>query len=149
MKRALTFVELLLVIAIIGVMTAVAVPQIKKTLESYELENFVKDIYYLTYYLQSDAISLGKIHRLNINKDSGEFQADYRDNSQFVNLKGRHGKVFKAPQDITISVEPAERRFVFFYPDGSTDKVSINFTGRNKNKISLVIQGAMNEIKIQ
>ena len=147
--RAITFVELLIVIIIVGILTGVSVPGFKKTFDNLELENFVKDIYYLSRYLQGGAIGQGKIYCLKIDKDKGEFQATYRQDSEFKNLGGRFGKIYKAPAGITVSVNPPDATGTYFYPDGSVDKITITFVNQHKTEVSLIIKGAAGEIQIK
>ncbi|OGX40261.1 MAG: hypothetical protein A2984_01355 [Omnitrophica WOR_2 bacterium RIFCSPLOWO2_01_FULL_41_12] len=134
-KQAVTFIELLLVIVIIGALAAVSIPQLKKTFDNFGLENFVKDMYYLSRYLQANAVNQGKIYVLNIEPATGEFQAN--------------GKLYKAPKDILIFIEPADKTSIYFYPDAVTDKTTITFENRYKKQVSLILKGISGDIQIQ
>ena len=147
--KALTFIELLLVIIIIGILTGVSIPQLRKAFDNFALENFAKDIYYLSRYLQGSAIAGGKIYYLNINKDKGEFQATYKEENEFKNIQGRFGKIYKALDGIIVSLEPSERTGVYFYPDGSMDKIRITLENQYKKQLSIITKGVAGEIQIQ
>lgn len=133
-KRGLTFIELFLVILIIGGLTAVSIPQFKKTFENFELENFVKDLYYLSHNLQASAVNQARVYVLNISPSNLEFQGA--------------GKVYKAPKDTLIYIEPADKINLYFYPDASTDKVTITLE-RYQKRISLIFKGVSGGIQIQ
>lgn len=147
-QNAVTFIELLIVIAIIGIISAVSIPQFKKTFDNLEFENFVKDIYYLSRYLQGSAVGQGQIYYLSINKDKGEFSATYRQDNELKNIEGRFGKVYRVPRGIIISTDPPDETGTYFYPDGSIDKIKITFRNQQK-EISLIIKGAAGGIQIQ
>jgi len=146
-KKAITFIELVIVITIIGILIGISIPQFKKTFDNFELENFVKDIYYLSRYLQASAISQGKIHYLNIDPGEGRFWATYKENAEFKKIQGKFGNIYKTPKEVIISTDKAG---IYFYPDGSMDEITIKFMNRQyKNKISLIAKGASGDIKIQ
>lgn len=146
MKKGWTFIELLIVIAIIGVLTGIAVPQIRKTYDNFQQETFAKDLFYLVRYLQDCSISVGKIYCLNIDLDNAEFQAVYKKEDNFLNLSGKFGKKYKLPSGIELTIDPVEKRQVYFYPDGSIDKISIVFINRLGKKAVITIQGFRSSI---
>ncbi|MBI4981874.1 MAG: prepilin-type N-terminal cleavage/methylation domain-containing protein [Candidatus Omnitrophica bacterium] len=147
-RNGFTFIELLIVSIIIGVLAVVSVPQFKKTFDSFQLQNFVNDVFYLCRYLQASSISQSRIHGLRINLDTKEFSAFVKELDKEENLSGRFSKVYKAAQETEIKLVPEDKTIVYFYPDGSMDSLNISFTEKNKN-IQLNIQGAKGEIKIQ
>lgn len=149
--KAITFVELLIVIIIIGILASASIPKFKKTFDNLELEKFVKDIYYLSRYLQGSAIGQGKIYCLKIDKDKVEFQATYKEDedNEFKNFPGRFGKIYKAPLGIIISIDPPDATGTYFYPDGSVDKITITLVNQHKTEVSLIIKGAAGEIQIK
>ena len=149
LQKAVTFVELFIVIIIIGILAGLSLPKLKTAADNIELENFVKEIYYLSRYLQGSAAAQGKIFQLSIDKNKGEFQAAYEQAGEFKNLGGRFGKIYKAPAGAQVSLSPAEKTAVYFYPDGAVEQIKITFANEHKKEFSLFIQGAAGEIKIQ
>lgn len=152
-KRALTFIELIIVIAIIGVLSITAVPKFKTTFDNLELESFVKDIYYLSRYLQASAVNKRQIYYLSIDKEKGEFQArlkpDAGTEDEFKNIEGRFGRIYKLPQKVNISVDPPEKAGIYFYPDSSIEGIKITFENEQKKDICLIIKGVTGDIQIQ
>lgn len=147
--RCFTFLEMLVVIIIIGIITAVSTPQFRKTFDNLALENFVKDIYYLIRYLQASAIQEAGVYYLNINKDKAEFRGLYKEGAEFKTPEGRLGKVYKAPAGVTISLEPPEKTGVYFFPDGSIEKVTIILENLHKKQFSLVARGLSSGIEVK
>jgi prepilin-type N-terminal cleavage/methylation domain-containing protein len=148
-KNAFTLIELLITVIIIGILLGISLPRFRSAFNSLELENFVKDIFYLSRYLQGSSISQGKIYCLNIDKESGELWATAKEESEFKEIKGRFGNKYKAPSGVIITSEPEEKNEAYFYPDGSTDKITVTFENQHKDKNYLVIKGAAGGIEIQ
>jgi type II secretory pathway pseudopilin PulG len=152
LRPAITFVELLIVIIIIGILSAVSIPNFKKSFEKFALDSFVKDLYCLNCYLKQSAISQGKIYCLNISRDSKppQLYATYKKNDGFERMKGRFGKLYKLPKEVNIfSIEPQDRLNIYFYPDGSVDNVTFIFKNKFKEEASLSIKGANGVIQIK
>lgn len=147
--KAVTFIELLIVVIIIGVLSGLAVPRFKTTFETLSLENYVKDVYYLGRYLQTTASAQAKVFCLNIDKEKKELKASYQDEDKFIPLTGRFGKAYKLPEGVSVVSDPETKPEVYFYPDGGTDKVKLTFTNQYKKEISLLFQGAGGGIKIE
>jgi type II secretory pathway pseudopilin PulG len=145
-----TYIELIVLIIILGILTGLAIPQLKKTFAYFELENFVKDIYLLCNYLQSASISQAKIHCLNYSKEPGGFRGSFlKEGGQWQALKTRFARFYKVPEKITLEIAPADKNNVLFYPDGSIDNLIILFKNEFGQERSLVIGGMSGEIKIQ
>lgn len=151
--RAFTFIELLIVIAIIGIMAGITMPNLKRTYSNFEIESFVKDISYLAKYLQSNSISYNKFHRMDItlNDDCAGFQGLTREKeNEFIPIKGRFGEIYQSPAGITIfSIEPSGRTSIFFYPDGSLDKADIVFKNKYGKEVKLVLKGTGSSIQVK
>ncbi len=148
-KSGLTFIELLIVIIIIGILSALGIPRFKSTLTHFEFEKFTKDIYFLSRYLQDSSVNQGKIYYLEININNRELQAFTRENDEFRNIGGRLGKIYKAPQGVLMSADPLETKGINFYPDASTDQATIIFDNQGEDKISLIFKGASGGIQIK
>lgn len=150
--NAFTFIELLIVVIVIGILIGVSIPQFRKTFDNFELENFVKDIYYLSRYLQGRAIGEEKICCLNIALEKKELWATYKGEGEFKKIEGKFGKNYKFPERVNVTLNPmgqSEITSIYFYPDGSIDRITITFENRHKKQVSLIVKGAAGVIQIQ
>jgi len=147
-NSAVTFIELLLVVIIIGILLGISVPNLRTTLDNFALENFVKNIYTFSLYLQASAISQARPYCLNIDQDKSAIWGSYKSEEGFEALTARYALGYKIPAGVTVLLEPPDKNKIYFYPDGTTDKASIKFTNREKKELSLVIQGGWGGIKM-
>lgn len=149
--RAITFIELLVVVIILSVFIGVSAPQFRKSFEGFEAENFIKNIYYLASYLQNSAISQGRIYCLNIAPGEGKFWVTNKIGDRFEPSKERFTKASQAPGGLKISFVPdkAEQASIYFYPDGSVEQITIAFEDKYSKKVYLDIKGTMGGIKIR
>jgi prepilin-type N-terminal cleavage/methylation domain-containing protein len=149
--KAFTFIELLIVIALVGIVTAISAPQFRSTFDRLRLEGFAKEIYYLAEYLQESAISQNKNFCLDIDARFGKFQAQREgdEEGEFKTFSGRFGRVYAAPEGIMVAVEPADTERFYFYPDASTASVSIKFSDDSGRGISLKINGGNSELGLK
>jgi type II secretory pathway pseudopilin PulG len=148
--KGFTFIELIVIVIILSILIGLSIPQLKKTSAHFELENFTKNIYFLCNYLQSSAISEAKIHSLNFFEETRELKPYFlKNDGQWQALKTRFARFYKLPEKITLEITPAEKKSIFFYPDGSADKLVLTFKNEFQDQRALEIKGVTGAIKIQ
>ncbi len=148
-KKAFTLIELLIVITILGILTGVSVPQLRKTADNFQLDNFVKDTYYLCRYLESSSISEGRIYCLNVNPSEKWLKTSYKDSDgTFKPAAGKSARARKVPEGISI-VTSSDITEIYFYPDGSISGITLAFKNNHNHKASLTTSGTTGAIKIE
>jgi len=137
--RAITFIELILVIVIIGILIGVSLPRFRNTFNDLQLNGFSRELQASMNYLRQRSIVEGKIIYLNIDNDNREYWAK---------IKGEENrlKTYKIPAQIRIETEQEQ---IIFYPDGNIDKVTINLCGFDNQSIALTTRGVFGGVKIQ
>lgn len=144
-----TFIELLIIVVVIGILTGVAVPQIAKTADNFRLESFTKDIYYLCRYIQANAISEGRIYYLRVAPSEKSISVSYKDaDAVFKPVPGRIARQRIVPEGISIT-SPPETSGIYFYPDAGTSELAITFENKYNRKMSVTTKGTAGAFKIE
>lgn len=139
-----------MVILVIGIFLGLTIPKFRNTFSNFELDNFSKDLYLLSRYLQNSAISQGNVFCLVIDNDQGvKFQGYLiSENGEFNKIPGRLGREYAAAQGISIyQAEASARSEVYFYPDAKIDNLSLCFENKNQRKICFSTSGSNIELK--
>jgi|CXWL01.1.fsa_nt_gi prepilin-type N-terminal cleavage/methylation domain-containing protein len=122
-QAAFTLIETILVIALISVMTALAVPNFNKVYRSISLQRTVNHLVDVMCYAQSQAIIKGQPYRLNFDPAFINYwvtQGVVSENAQFSDsayrtISGKWGNVFVLPQRAKLSTDLP---FIQFEPNG-------------------------------
>lgn len=142
--NAITFIELLLVIIIIGILIGVSIPSFRKTSNRLQLENSARQLQTVMNYLHQRSIIEQKIILLNIDNEKKEYWAQIKDTSTPL-------KTYPIPSDIFIEIikkSDTDNKQILFYPDGQIDKITIKLTNREKETISLTTEGVYGGVKM-
>ena len=152
-RPAFTFIELLIVLVVVGVFIALAVPQIGKAYDGFLLEGTAKDVYSLARYLQECAITKGLPHRLVIDSAARTLSGFSRNGTVDIPVEGRINRVYTVPESLAFSAEfegqPQGKNDVFFYPDGSSDTARLRFQNKHQLQAAVCINGTQGEITIE
>ncbi|MCM8780833.1 MAG: hypothetical protein NC908_02785 [Candidatus Omnitrophica bacterium] len=145
LKHAITFIELLLVTFIIGIIAAVSIPAFRKTFNNLELKSFSGQLQSFIRYLQQRSLAEAKIIYLRIDNETKRCWAEMKDGQ--VNVL----KSYSIPKgiEVKIIIEDTSTQRIVFYPDGQLDSATIKLTNPEKREIILNIQGAIGKVKVQ
>jgi general secretion pathway protein H len=140
-KSSFTFIELLFVIALIGVVTAVSLPGFRKTFDNLQLNSFTSGMQTLMNYLRERSIVTGEIISLTIDNENKRLLAKFRNKESILKTK-------TMPSGINVAIEGSDKQ-VLFYPDGSIDPVTMKITGSADQAINLTTKGIYGRVKLQ
>lgn len=138
-RKALTFVELLFVVAIIGIVAGISLPRFRKTFDNLRLNAVSQELQSFINYLSQRAIVEGEVIYLNIDDGNKEYWAWLKDRKDRL-------KTYQIPAQIRIEVEQEQ---ILFYPDGTIDKVTIKLINPDNRYVSLTTKGVYGGIKLQ
>lgn len=136
--RSFTFVELFLVIIIIGVLIGISLPGFRKTFNYLQLNSFCSELQSAINYFSQRAVVEGQIIQFNIDTNNHQYYAKIKGDSK--NIKTCH-----IPEELKIE---SGQREINLYPDGYIDKVTIKVVNPDNQTISLTTEGVFTGVKL-
>lgn len=148
-SRAFTFIELILVAALILVLVGASVPLFRKSFSGIQAKDTSQNVVQLMRYAQAKAIAERKLSRVNFDFIEGAFWLSVQDEAspqEFKRLKGKWGLTFKAPEGISIE---GEASFITFYPDGTSDKTKIEISDNKASSFTITTQRTIKYVEVE
>ena len=139
MRKGFTLIEILFVVIILSILIGFSIPQLRKTYENLELNNFARELSFFMNYLCEQSIVMEETIYLNIDNDNKKYWASVK--SDKLKLK-----TATIPDDIKLETQQKQ---IAFYPDGSIDKVMIKVLNASSQYLSLTTKGVFGSVKIQ
>ena len=138
--KGFTLIEILLVIVLLMIVTAMAIPSFTQSFAQLQLRDATNDIAYLMRYAQSRAIYTHRPLQLRfdelfthywleqaVSPDNEELEEEIPANYQPVS--GRLGRVSRVPEGLTLNTANPS---ITFAPDGRIDKTQIHVCRTNQ-----------------
>jgi prepilin-type N-terminal cleavage/methylation domain-containing protein len=153
-----TLLELLLVLVLIGVVVAIAVPSLRAFAGGQQADDAAANILSLTRWAQSQAITLGRPCRLNVDSGSGTYWLTVQEQGEYVPLKSDFGQTFRLPDGVSLDLQfdqdqdqtpqaqnrtagpggimgalgrkASGRNYIVFHPSGRCDVATIQVHGK-------------------
>jgi len=144
--RGFTFIELMVVLCIIGLAAAVVVPAIDAGMDSREVRRATRQIAATMHHLRSEALATGKLRRLRINPSQNAIETDGR--GRWAELTERaiiervDGGVMAG--DGTVDI--------LFYANGATSGADIIIASRrdrSSNRIRLLLDPLVGSVRVE
>ena len=162
---AFTLIELMVVVALIGIMTAMIVPEMRGTYQDALLRSTSREMMNVFQLASSRAVSFNRIHRVRFNLRTGKYAVERRTwmdgRETFAPLKGLPGadgeldtritvqfrqsgddtpdeaNAEPTPAALDVSQVPSGEAAVDFYPDGTADAEEILLTDGQGYQLSM------------
>ena len=148
-KKGLTFIELILVVSILSILTVVSTPLFRHTFDNLQVKNLCRDISKLTKYVQERAIMEQTIHRIDFDVNNNEYWVsiakDQLNPEKFIKLNNKFGRTRKFSPNIIFE---CDEPYAAFYPDGRADELTIYVSGANSEVYTLTNKETTGYVKI-
>lgn len=133
-RRAFTLVELMIVIAIIGIMVAMIIPEMRGTYEDALLRSTSRDLVNVFELASSRAISLNQLHRVRLDMETGRYVVERRvrtsGSEDFIPLTDVSGCAGELDKRISVRVQrPTEDGATEANEENSTEPIAFNADG--------------------
>jgi len=124
MTNGFTLLELILVMLVIGTVLATVAPSLRGFVASRRASDAAAQILALAKFARSQAAVEGRVYRLNLDTETGEFWLTALNGSEFEVLPGEFGQRFSLPDGVSARWQAPEQNqkpgSIAFYPDGRT-----------------------------
>ncbi|HEY5234390.1 MAG TPA: GspH/FimT family pseudopilin [Verrucomicrobiae bacterium] len=157
-RRAFTLIEMMVVIVIIGIISAMIIPQMKGTFDDALLRSTARDLVNVFSLASSRAVALNHSYRVRFDTQNRCYAVERQihDGTQenYVPLKDVSGAEGKLDSHLTIVINPEDENpsedepgvgpadqsapdAISFYPDGTADATEIQLRDRDGFQIML------------
>jgi general secretion pathway protein H len=123
-RRGFTFIELVVVLAIIGLAAAVAVPAIEGGLDTREVNRAARQLRAMMHYLSTEAVATGKDRRLHIKPSENRIELDDGSRWAVLTERAQFERVLGGAVLGDGSVD------ILFYPNGSSSGADVTIASR-------------------
>jgi general secretion pathway protein H len=145
-SRGFTFIELIVVLAIIGLAAAVAVPAIEGGLDTREVNRAARQLRAMMHFLSVEAVASGTERRLRIKPSQNRMETD--DGSRWVVLTNRA----QFERVLGGAVSGDETVDILFYPNGSSSGADVIVASRRDrfgNRRRLVLDPLTSGVRVE
>lgn len=124
-----TLLELILIMVVICTVLAVAAPSLRGFFASRQTADEAAHIVALTQFARSQAVTEGRVYRLNFDLERGVYWLTSERGGTFVALDNEIGRRFFLPAGMRAGWLDEDRDHVAFYADGGTDAATLQLVG--------------------
>jgi type II secretory pathway pseudopilin PulG len=152
-------IELILVLLVVGMVAAMAVPSLVGFASGRQTADAAQGLLSLTRWAQSQAITLARPCRLNVDPSAGTYWLTVQEQGQYVPLKTNLGQTFRLPDGASLELQfdqdqdqpsqglnrsaglgglvssfarksATQRNYIEFHPSGRCDVATIQVHGK-------------------
>lgn len=175
---AFTLIELMVVLALIGILSALIIPEMKGTFEDSLLRSTSRDLVNIFSIAASRAVSQNQLHRVRLDTKTGRYVIEKRvretqQGEEFAPIKDDSESEGRLDTRISIQIHtleeppadapensapaPAPDRIpeagqqidtISFYPDGTADRAELLLRDRQGFRLALIVNPITSRVKI-
>jgi general secretion pathway protein H len=144
--RGFTFIEMIVVLVIIGMAVAVVIPAIDAGLDSREVRRATRQIAATMHHMRTEAIATGRLRRMRINPEKNALETD--DRSRWAVLTDR--AIIERVDGGSLAGDGTVD--ILFYANGATSGADIVIASRRdraSNRIRLVLDPLVGTVRVE
>lgn len=146
MARGFTVIEIVLVVIIMAVLAALAVPNFAKGFDGFQLRQAASDIKAQARWAQAMAMAQQRVYRLTIDAEEGCYSLEREKDKtspdgspSYEAVPGSPGRKHCVPEEVKFSSDAAQVRL---NPDGTIDPATIQL---ERGKRALILSSALKQ----
>ncbi|MFC1494450.1 GspH/FimT family pseudopilin [Thermodesulfobacteriota bacterium] len=148
-----TLLELILVMVIISTLLAIASPSLQGFFTSRRTNDAASNILSLMKLARTQAITEGRIYRLNLDTDKRSYWLTAVEEGIFNELKTEFGRTFILPVDTSVELEKETKddlteKYIEFYPEGWAQSGLIRLTDRRGDVIEIMSSSPLERYRV-
>jgi type II secretion system protein H len=142
-KAGFTLVELMIVVILISVFTALVVPRFKRTAADFELKNAAFNLYKIVQFSRERSLAEGRPFKIHFKFKAREYQL--LGGPDFKPVEGRSGKKIRLSEGLLLEGREED---LSCYPDGNCDPASVRIRNEdNAYEVSVENLGGVIRIR--
>lgn len=143
-----TLIEILLVVLILAVIVAAAIPRFEGTFKQMQARSCAQKIYQLALFAKERAILENSDYKLKYDSDKNKIYILKKVGDQFKPLESRLGKSIQLRQSITLKWNRSSKE-ILFTPNGESDKVEIHLNLNNNRLFTIIVGNPIGRITLK
>jgi len=158
-SRGFTLLELVVVLTLLGIMSAAVLPVFRTTFANLEQNHAVRVLVGAMRYSQERAIVDSIEFRLYLDPENGQYflmrleEANVKEKT-FNPVSGSQGQRYSLPANMSMKRPRANRErgtdfyYISFYPNGACDDAKIALERRGRRAADIELKGTVSKIKV-
>ena len=151
MTRGFSLIELILVLAVLGVALAFALPQVRGSYRNFQVSAFLSEMDKNIRYAQYRSVMEGKRYVLKYDPSAHtyRFLREKRERSRvnWVPAEGSFGRVKKIPGFISLWFRDKQK--IFFLPNGEITEGRIEVRGHSETLATVRLENSLRGVEIE
>jgi len=132
-RGGFTLLELVLVMVVICTVLAMAAPSLRGFFASRQTQDTAAYLVALTELARSQAISEGRVYRLNLDPVEGTYWLTVQGGGDFERLETEFGRTFRLPDGVRMELS-TDSGHITFQPTGRVDAAKNRLTARQGDR---------------